>query len=355
LGTYQALIGYSKTILIKIFKMQKTKINIIIIVLLIAGYGTAKAQQNIQFTQYMFNSLSVNPAYAGYKEEWFAQTALRNQWVGIDGAPRTGSVSIDGILDPVAKKMGVGLQLTADKLGPQSSVSAYFNYSYRLQLDAEDTKRLSFGLGVGMTNYSLNGGLLNPVNINDSQIPNNQFSNFIPDARIGIYYNTAKFYAGLSVTDLFSGDRSTNFFDWNSVSFENVKRKRHLYLILGMLNTITDDFKLRPSLLIKSDFSGPTSLDINTMAIFKDRFWFGGSYRTSINIENSNFAQGQEVTTVNSVSAVTQFFATDQLRIGYSYDFTLNGLRNQQSGSHEFTLGFTIPGRTKRIINPRYF
>lgn len=326
-----------------------------IFILVLASYNSAIAQQNIQFTQYMFNSLSVNPAYAGYKEEWFAQMGLRNQWVGIDGAPKTGSLSIDGILDPEKKKMGLGLQLLADKVGPQTSTSAYLNYAYRLQLDANDTKRLSFGLGVGMTNYSLDGSELNPVNKSDAQIPTSQFSNFIPDARVGVYYNTSKYYAGISLTDLFSGDRSNDFFDWNSVSYQNIKRKRHLYLILGMISNITEEIKLRPSLLVKEDFRGPTSVDFNTMAIFKDRFWFGASYRTGINLNNNTYSQGQDITSVNSMSIVTQFYATEQLRVGYSYDYTLNGLKSQQSGSHEITVGLTLPSKTLRILSPRFF
>lgn len=323
--------------------------------LLCIGFYETKAQQNIQFTQYMFNSLSVNPAYAGYKEEWFAQMALRNQWVGIDGSPKTGSLSIDGILDPDAKKMGLGLQITGDKIGPQSSISTYLNYAYRLQLDAEDTKRLSFGLGVGMSNYSLDGSVLRPLDEGDSQIPTSQFSNFIPDARVGVYYNTAKYYVGLSVTDLFSGDRSTEFFDWNAQTIENIKRKRHLYFIAGLLVNLTEDVKMRPSILVKEDFKGPTSLDINDMLIFKEKFWIGASYRTGINFGKQLYSQGQEITSVNSMSIVSQYFVSDDFRVGYSYDYTLNGLKSAQSGSHEITLGLTIPHKNQRIISPRFF
>ncbi|WP_407429086.1 PorP/SprF family type IX secretion system membrane protein [Arcticibacter sp.] len=103
---------------------------------LLSFAGQADAQQNIQFSRYIFNSLSVNPAYAGYKEEWFAQLGLRAQWVGVEGAPQTMTASLDGILDPRDRKMGVGLQLTSDQLGAQSTTTATVNYAYRLQLDA---------------------------------------------------------------------------------------------------------------------------------------------------------------------------------------------------------------------------
>src|SRR5690606_16296221 len=121
---------------------------------------TAGAQQNIQFTQYIFNSMSVNPAYTGYKEEWFGQLGLRSQWVGIEGAPQTAALSVDGVVDPGNKRHGVGLQLTADRLGPQTASSAYLNYAFRLRLNDEDTQRLSFGIGAGVTQYGLDGSVL---------------------------------------------------------------------------------------------------------------------------------------------------------------------------------------------------
>ncbi len=335
--------------------MRNFKKNILIILISIAGYKTASGQQNIQFTQYMFNALSVNPAYAGYKEEWFIQSGLRTQWVGIDGAPKTGSLSIDGIIDPENKKMGIGFQLTGDKLGPQSSVSGYLNYAYRLQLDAFDTKRLSFGLGVGVTNYSLDGGILNPVIKNDPSVPSSQFSNFVPDARMGVYYNTSKFYAGLSLTDLFSGGIGNNNIDINSITYNNIKRKRNLYLIIGTLHSLNEELKLRPSVLVKEDFRGPTSIDVNTMFIFKDKFWVGASYRTDLNIKAQKYSQGQSLSSLNAISGVLQLFVTDELRVGYSYDYTLSALGNQQSGSHELTIGLTLPSKNQRILSPRFF
>src|SRR5690606_14122725 len=137
---------------------MKSFIKLATTVMLLAVGSVAQAQQNIQFTQYIFNSMSVNPGYTGYKEQWFGQLGLRSQWVGLEGAPRTGLLSIDGIVDPLNKRHGVGVQITADKLGPQSATSAYANYAFRLRLNEEDTQRLSFGVGAGVTGYSLDGG-----------------------------------------------------------------------------------------------------------------------------------------------------------------------------------------------------
>ncbi|WP_449046862.1 PorP/SprF family type IX secretion system membrane protein [Parapedobacter sp.] len=110
---------------------------IITSVILVIGLAVSesRAQQNVQFTQYIFNSMSVNPAYTGYKEEWFGQLGLRSQWVGLEGAPQTGLLSIDGVVDPISKRHGLGLQVIADKLGPQAATSAYANYAFRLRLN----------------------------------------------------------------------------------------------------------------------------------------------------------------------------------------------------------------------------
>jgi type IX secretion system PorP/SprF family membrane protein len=323
--------------------------------LILIGIRPAGAQQNIQFTQYIFNAMSVNPAYAGYKEEWFGQLALRTQWTGFEGAPKTGQLSFDGIVDPVTKRMGVGLQVTADKLGPQSATSAYANFAYRLRLNAEDTQRLSFGIAVGVTNYGLDGTQLNPVEQGDPSIPAGQITNYIPDARFGIYYYSSKFYVGASAMDLFSGDSDNGIFRWDAGTSYNLKRKRHIYVIAGMVNDLSDGIKLRPSILLKEDFKGPTSLDVSGMFIFNERFWLGASYRTGLNIWDKAYSEGLDLSNTNSISGVAQFHVNSNLRIGYSYDYMMNKLGSTQSGSHEITLGMTFPRSFSRLLSPRFF
>lgn len=323
--------------------------------LILAGNRPAAAQQNIQFTQYIFNAMSVNPAYAGYKEEWFGQLGLRSQWAGLDGAPKTGQLSFDGVIDPVNKRLGIGLQVTADKLGPQSATSAYANFAYRLRLNAEDTQRLSFGIGVGLTNYGLDGTQLSPVDQGDQNLPAGQISSTIPDARFGIYYYNPKFYIGASVMDLFSGDGNNGIFKWDAGTSANLKRKRHVYLIAGMLNDLAEGIKLRPSILLKEDFKGPTSLDLSSMFIFNERVWLGASYRMGMNIWGKDYSEGLALSNTNSISGVAQFYVNNNLRIGYSYDYMLNKLGSTQSGTHEITLGMTFPRSFSRLLSPRFF
>ena len=322
----------------------------LIVSFILAGLKPAGAQQNIQFTQYIFNSISVNPAYAGYKEEWFGQMAMRTQWVGLDGAPKTGQLSVDGILDPNKKTTGVGIQIGSDKLGAQSATSAYINYAYRLRLNTEDSERLSFGLGVGLTNYGLDYGILRANNPGDVVVGSTGIvHSLIPDARVGVYYYNPRFYFGVSLMDLFSGD----FKDAGTV--QNLKRKRHIYMMAGTIHNLTADIKLKPSILLKEDFKGPTSLDLNGMLIFDEKFWIGASYRTGMRLWKKDYDPNGALSLINSVSGLVQFYITNKLRVGYSYDYNLNSLNTMSTGTHEITLGITFPKNSGRLLSPRFF
>jgi type IX secretion system PorP/SprF family membrane protein len=309
------------------------------------------AQQNIQFTQYIFNSLSVNPAYAGYKEEWFLQSTVRSQWMGMPGAPRTLQLSVDGVTNPDSKNVGVGLQLTADQLGAQTARSLYANYAYRIQLDAEDTKRLSLGLGAGLTQYGLDASQLDPIEKNDRVLVGNDVNNYIPDVRFGVYYASPKYYFGISVMDLLSA----GLFSGGKADSSNVLRKQHLYIITGTLFDVSETFRIRPGVLIKEDFKGPTCVDVNAMCIYNNRFWFGASYRTGLALWNKKYAVNQKLGLLNSISGIVQLQMTDNFRIGYSYDYMINGLGSAQSGTHEISIGWTLPINSQRVLSPRFF
>ncbi|WP_262249699.1 PorP/SprF family type IX secretion system membrane protein [Parapedobacter soli] len=309
-------------------------------------------QQNIQFTQYVFNSLSVNPAYAGYKEELFAQLGLRSQWVGLEGAPQTGLLSIDGLLDlHGARRHGGGVQVMADQLGPQTATSVYINYAYRVRLDREDTQRLSFGLGTGVTQYSLDGTKIFVLDEGDQALPTGKISNFKPDVRFGIYYHSARWYVGASLMDLLSGSNADNLFRWDQTTIDRIRRRRHLYIIGGLLVDMDESLKIRPSILYKDDFLGPPSIDVNIMTIFSDRLWLGGGIRTGVSAFRRDYQRftGDRLTGMNAVTFVMQVFATDRLRIGYSYDYMLNALNGLQNGTHELTLGITLGRPLDRI------
>ncbi|ERJ59380.1 PorP/SprF family type IX secretion system membrane protein [Sphingobacterium paucimobilis] len=313
-------------------------------------------QQNIQFTQYIFNSISVNPAYTGYKEEWFGQMGLRSQWSGWDGAPKTGTVSIDGVIDE-DKRHGVGLQITGDQLGAQGATSAYANYALRLQLDRSDEHRLALGIAAGATQYSLDGRKLKYHDIDDPSIPDGQISTWRPDVRLGVYYSNTKWYAGVAVHDLFTNSKSGEDFQFNLNSLESLYRSIHGYFIAGMLVELDRGLMLRPSILVKDDFKGPTSMDVNAMFIFNEKFWIGASYRTRAKIFDRDYTSktASKLSALNSMSGIAQFYVSPKFRIGYSYDHMLNRMSGMQNGTHEVTLGVTFGRTGRQVLSPRYF
>ncbi|TJZ60370.1 type IX secretion system membrane protein PorP/SprF [Sphingobacterium olei] len=336
---------------------MKKSLQLFLIVLFVLFGSESKGQQNIQMTQYIFNSISVNPGYAGYKEEWFGQLGLRSQWTGWDGAPKTGMISVDGVLDPEERRHGVGLVVIGDQLGAQAATSVYANYALRLQLDRSDEHRLSLGIAGGVTQYSLDGNKLSAIDGGDQVLPEGKISTWRPDVRLGVYYSNPKWYVGASVQDLFAGTDSDEDFQFNQNSLESLARNTHGYLIAGVLFELDPGLLLRPSILVKDDFRGPTSLDVNAMFIFNDRFWIGGGYRTRSRIFDRDYTDysANKLSSLNSVSGIAQFYVSPTLRIGYSYDHMLNRMGGLQQGTHEVTLGVTFGRLARQILSPRYF
>jgi len=311
------------------------------------------SQQNIQFTQYIFNSIAVNPAYAGNKEEWYLQATHRMQWMGMQGAPVTSQISVDGLAENLSGNVGLGLQVTNDVLGPQITTSLYGNYAYRIRLDEADTRRLSFGLAAGITQYTIDGTMLNPVNANDPVVNEAMHTEFIPNFRAGFYYTSPKWYIGLSSMDLLSGAGYQKF--WINDTVVNIVRRSHYYFQTGGYLNLNEYTRFRPGILWKEDFHGPSLFDLNAMFIFGNNFWLGASYRSGINLWEKKYQENQTLSTFNSISGIVQFVLDDQYRIGYSYDYMLNGLMSYQRGTHEITLGYLFRKKSKRILSPRFF
>jgi type IX secretion system PorP/SprF family membrane protein len=317
---------------------------------LLLNAGVVVGQQTIQFSQYVFNGLAVNPAYAGYKEDWTVNLSFRSQWVGIDGAPRTGTASFDGLTKNPDKKVGLGFIATTDRLGPQNTSSVYANYAYRLRLDAEDTKRLSFGIGFGATQYNLNGSMFIATDPGDGVVPVGNQSKLSPDVRFGIYYYTPKFYIGASAMDLLSGQGN----ELTSDSYRIIKQVRHLYLTGGVMIPLTESFDLKPTFMLKEDFKGPTNLDINAYLLINKSVWIGASYRTGVKLwEKENLQKGLDQS--DAISGIVEVFLNPRFRVGYSYDYTTSKLSNYQQGSHEISLSFSLQGKKERVMSPRYF
>jgi type IX secretion system PorP/SprF family membrane protein len=331
---------------------------LLILFFTLASLKETYAQQDIQFSQYVFNGLSLNPAYAGYKGAPYLSSTFRDQWAGFPGAPKTGVLSLDGLTDVENDRMGLGVQLLYDQLGPQKNYSLTGSYAYRIPLndDDDDPHRLCLGISGVASQYSLNGSVLQYTDPNDPTIPSvDVHTKIVPDASFGIYYYTNHFYAGASMMNLFSLNSTRTVYYANGAQYADILQSAHVYLTAGGMVDISDEVKMKPSIMLKEDFRGPSNADLNVMFLFDEKLWLGGSYRSAVKIWQKNNLQSNLEAT-DAASLMLEFFATPNLRIGYAYDFTTSGLSNYQSGSHELSVGLLFKTRKEsQYESPRYF
>lgn len=306
----------------------------------------AYAQQSLQLTQYTFNGLAVNPAYAGYTEDWMLRGGYRLQWSGLDGAPKTGTLSIDGTLDDVKKNLGVGLLLTNDRLGPQDNSAAWLNLAYRLRLSADGSRRLAFGAGIGISRYRLDASGFDPVDVLDNNLPVNDASSLAPDLRAGIYYASPSFFAGFSAINLLG----SQLFAGNN----RLKQERHYYFTTGALLTLGSSFDLKPALLIKDELKGPTNIDISNYLAIRRTVWIGAAYRFGADLWSGGRLPSN-IDRQDAFALLTQWYLKPHLRFGYSFDFATSRLSGTQNGTHEISLGISFPRKRERILSPRFF
>jgi type IX secretion system PorP/SprF family membrane protein len=313
--------------------MIRIKKSLILGFALLASTFYAEAQQDPQYSQYMFNSLVINPAYAGYKGTLNASGLYRNQWLDVPGGPVTQSLVLDGSF--YNDQIGLGLSVVKDKIGLQEQSTAYLNFAYKLTVG--DGATLAFGMGAGVGQYKFNGGQAQYDDPNDPTLAIGSAAFTSPDIRAGIHYSTDKFYAGFSSTNLIS-----SFLNNGQTAKDAIVRQgRHFFLTAGYL--------------IKEDTKGPTNLDINNFFLLGEKVWLGASYRTSVNLLNKKGVVGN-VKSPDALVGMIEVFATDGVRIGYAYDYSLSALKGFDNGSHEISLGITFgPKRRVPILSPRYF
>lgn len=312
----------------------------VLLVLLLTNEGYA--QQAPQYTQYIFNELIINPAYAGSKEILNVNTTHRSQWVGIDGAPTTQTLSLDG--SSRSGLIGYGFNAMNDELGAQRQLGLYGNMAVRLQMS--ETAKLALGFAAGISQYTLDGTLLKPGNQQspDQAVPQGKVSEILPDFKVGAFFNTERFFAGLSVANLLKSKEE---------ELEVTTPRRHFFLSSGYVFDLSSSIIFKPSILIKEDFNSPTSLDLNTFFLLGERIWLGGSYRTAVQV-HTNFSDEYALDKRNAWAAIAQLYVTPKLRVGYSYDVSLNALK--QHASHEISIGYYFfKKQDARMLTPRYF
>lgn len=286
------------------------------------------SQNDPMFTQYMFNELYINPAYAGSREYLSTTTLVRQQWVGLDGAPNTQTLSAHKPL--FNNKIGAGITFLNESIGVSKRTQINANGAYRL---AMGKNTLSFGLQLGLAGISENLASLGLVN--DNQFATNTGRRLAPNMGFGTYYVTPKWYAGFSIPRLLqnrldgtSGEVNNRFnmSDW------------HYFITAGSLHTINADFKIKPAVMLKATTGAPMELDINALGIYLDRIWAGLGYRTG-----------------DAVNAMIGAQINQQLRAGYSYDYTTSKLGTFHSGSHELMIGYDFNFQKDKVVSPRYF
>jgi len=307
------------------------------------GFNIAEAQQLPQFSQYMFNGLHINPAYAGYKGEHYIQSTYRSQWAGLPGAPTTFTLTAD--LSANEGLMGFGASILADEQGPAKTNSGLLTYAYRIQTGSASF--LGFGISGGVTEYAIDGSMFNPNDFDDAEIPEGRINLFTPNLNTGVFFHSPDFFAGFSAYNLIGRNALEN--EAVALAYHNV----HYYLTAGGLLPLSDQVQFKPSFLLRNGGSGPSNLDLNGMFLFMDRIWAGASYRTNLKLGQNELPDG--LSARNAVALILELFATENLRLGYAYDVQTNAFSGLRNNSHEISIGYYISPRKVNMNNPRWF
>jgi len=285
------------------------------------------AQQDAQFTQYMYNTINVNPAYAGSRGVMSIFGLHRTQWVGLDGAPVTNAFSMH---TPIRESnLGFGLSFVNDRIGPTNENTFSADMSYTV--NTSDRFKLSFGVKGTLNMFDLDINKLNAADQGDPQFQglSNEFS---PNIGAGVYFHSDKTYFGFSIPNFFETKR----YDDNSVAV--TKERMTYYFIGGHVFDLSPDIQFKPAFLTKAIEGAPLQLDLSANFQFHERFVLGVAWRWDA-----------------AMSALAGFQVSDQVFIGYAYDMETTRLANYNSGSHEIFLRFELFNSVNRIISPRFF
>lgn len=286
------------------------------------------AQQDPQYSQYMFNRTLINPAYIGSRDVTALTGQIRKEWVNVKGSPQTNNLTASVPLR--GKNMALGGHLTAESIGPKRWLSGYLDYAYRLKFR---NGSLCFGLSTGVVAYDFTPSRIDLYDPNEPTLNNSKTRAVRFDAGCGIYYFTRSFYAGLSSTHL----TTPGLFEGVAAGagrFYNLSR--HFFLTIGKGFRLNNDLVFNPSLMVKAVPAQQVNADVSASVIIRSRLTTGISLRSSSNIV-----------------ALVQYFVSDKLRIGYSYDYGLKGIARTSAGSHELTLHFDMISTKSNITTTR--
>jgi len=284
------------------------------------------AQQDAQFTQYMYNTININPAYAGSRGAMSIFGLHRTQWVGLDGAPVTNAFSLNTPIN--GSNIGIGASFINDRIGPTVENTISVDVSYTIQ--TSEKYKLSFGLKGTGNFFNLDATMLNPQVAQDPSLQN--FNKFSPNIGAGIYFHSDRNYIGISVPNMVE---SKNYDDNNVAIY---KERLNYYFIAGHVFDFGPNIKFKPALLSKIVAGSPLQVDVSGNFMFYEKLVLGVAYRWDA-----------------AVSALAGFQVTDGMYLGYGYDLETTRLRNYNSGSHEIFLRFELFNNVNKITSPRFF
>lgn len=284
-----------------------------------------QAQQDVQSTQYMYNTVLVNPAYAGTREAMSIFISNRSQWIGLDGAPQTNSISMN---TPITRNLGIGLSVLNDKIGcsDENNIAADISYS----IPTSEIYELSFGVKASVNLLNVDFNKLNLGENKDFVFQNNITNELSPNIGVGLYYHSDISYIGVSAPNLLE----TIEYNSSKVSY----KKTHYYLIAGHVFDLNDRAKFKPSLQVKYVKGAPLEVDLSANFMINDKFTTGVAYRYN-----------------SSASVLFGLQVSESLFVGYSYDINTNNLAQYNSGSHEVFLRFEILKTVSRVVAPTFF
>lgn len=297
----------------------------------LAAAIAASAQQEVMVSQYMFNGLFLNPAYAG--SHGYASSSLlhRSQWMQVEGAPRTSMLAIDGPL--MGNRMGLGFSLVHDQIGISRDLDLSGHYAYHLRVGPRS--KLALGLRGGISVYSARVTELRYWDVNDPMYQADIVNQPVGKFGFGLYWYNATSYVGLSVPTIYADDGRLTLEAPESLDHYFTQ---HFYLHAGKVFPLGENLDIKPSTLVKYTANAPIEADVNCNLLYRERVWIGIGYRTG-----------------DALVTMLEYQVSPQLRIGYAYDMTTSRLRTYSTGSHEVMLGFDFGRDLIRIKTPRYF
>lgn len=302
----------------------------LLMTILFMCFSSLKAQQEPHYTQYMFNMMSVNPAYAGTKEALNAIWLSRLQWVGVEGAPHSHSFTLHAPIKE--KRIGIGASIITDRIGPETNT--YFNLNYAHRFNVTESIKLSLGLKGGIYNYYVGLSKLETLQ-QDNAFTEDYQKNLQPNVGAGLYLFTGKYYFGFSIPKFLE----TELKEVNENDEYLTQLKRHYFTTAGMVFKLNSMWKGKPSVFVKLVEGAPISVDASMQFIYNDRIWFGATYRNQ-----------------DAIAGMFQLQINKQIMLGYSYDYTLSTLSNVSNGSHELLISYDFVNfKNDKVVSPRHF